>query len=171
MTQTKQLEHVRYIAERYKDCKEKGSRNMTPLLLDEFLDRLIRYGSSRARAIEGMPFSLTSVKKYRGNNRDFRDDYEEAIELGLEVLEGEAIRRASEGVSKPIYQQGSKVGTVIEYSDGLLKFILEARHPDYRKVNRISLDDSENSHLTKLSSTLTALLRRDINEAEDEEAQ
>jgi len=46
------------------------------------------------------------------------------------AMEREAYRRAVEGNDKPVYQGGKKVGTVKEYSDGLLTFLLKARKPE-----------------------------------------
>ena len=47
-----------------------------------------------------------------------------------EVLETEAWRRARDGYSEPVYQQGKLVGTVQRYSDALLVFLLKARAPE-----------------------------------------
>ena len=41
------------------------------------------------------------------------------------MLEDEAKRRAYEGVKKPVYQGGKRVGYVQEYSDTLLIFLLK----------------------------------------------
>ena len=54
------------------------------------------------------------------------------------VLEPEAIRRTVEGVEKPVYHQGRQVGTVREYSDTLLIFLLKGwkseRYTERREV-------------------------------------
>ena len=55
--------------------------------------------------------------------------WDHLIEAGTEVLEDEALRRARDGTDKPIYQGGKKVGSVREYSDTLLIFLLKARNP------------------------------------------
>ena len=52
------------------------------------------------------------------------------------VLEPEAIRRAVEGVEKAVYYQGEPVGTVREYSDTLLIFLLKGWKSDRYKERR-----------------------------------
>lgn len=67
---------------------------------------------------------------WRDADPAFAKGWEEAVELGTDALEDEAIRRAHQGVDKPVYQGGRKVGTVREYSDTLLIFMLKARRPE-----------------------------------------
>jgi hypothetical protein len=49
-------------------------------------------------------------------------------------LEQEARRRAHDGVRKPVYQGGKRVGYIQEYSDTLLIFLLKGLRPEkYRE--------------------------------------
>jgi hypothetical protein len=49
-------------------------------------------------------------------------------------LEEEAIRRAKEGIVRPIYYQGAQVAEHLEYSDTLLIFLLKGAKPEkYRE--------------------------------------
>lgn len=52
------------------------------------------------------------------------------MDLGTDALEDEAVRRAHEGVLKPVFQQGKEVGHVREYSDALMVTMLKARRPE-----------------------------------------
>jgi hypothetical protein len=45
-------------------------------------------------------------------------------------MEDEAVRRAVEGVDRPIYYRGAVCGYVTEYSDDLLIRMLKARRKD-----------------------------------------
>lgn len=45
-------------------------------------------------------------------------------------LEQEARRRAMQGVAKPVFYKGDVVGTIQEYSDTLLIFLLKASRPE-----------------------------------------
>jgi hypothetical protein len=45
------------------------------------------------------------------------------------VLEDEAVRRAYEGVEKPVCQMGKEVGVIREYSDTMLIFLLKGLRP------------------------------------------
>lgn len=53
-------------------------------------------------------------------------------EDAIELLEGEARRRAYEGTVKPVYYKGEQCGKIREYSDTLMMFILKAKKPEYR---------------------------------------
>jgi hypothetical protein len=68
--------------------------------------------------------------EWRDADEEFAKAWEEALERGTDALEDEAVRRAYQGVLKPVYQGGKKVGTVREYSDTLLIFMLKARRPE-----------------------------------------
>ena len=61
----------------------------------------------------------------------------EAEEIAIERLESEARRRAVEGTEKPVFYKGEECGTIREYSDTLLIFLLNAARPEkYKKLNR-----------------------------------
>ena len=64
---------------------------------------------------------------------DYKTAFIEAGEQAAERLEQEARRRAVDGVEKPVYQGGKKVGTVKEYSDTLLIFMLKGIKPEKYK--------------------------------------
>lgn len=60
--------------------------------------------------------------------------FAEAREDAADHLEQEAIRRAHDGVRKPVYQGGKRVGWIQEYSDVLLIFLLKGLRPEkYRE--------------------------------------
>ena len=66
----------------------------------------------------------------RKRNPEFAAAWEAALEKAADMLEDVAIERAAKGVLKPVYQGGVKVGTVREYSDGLLTLLLKAHKPE-----------------------------------------
>ena len=68
---------------------------------------------------------------YRDRDRDpaFAADWADALEEATDWLELEAVRRAVEGTEEDRFYQGTAVGTVTRYSDGLLMFLLKARRP------------------------------------------
>ena len=73
----------------------------------------------------------------------YQEAYAEAHAEACDVLEGEARRRAVTGVAKPIYYQGVIVGTVKEYSDTLLIFLMKGAMPEkYRDNVKIEHDHS-----------------------------
>lgn len=82
--------------------------------------------------------SRTLVYKWLNEEPDFKAQFDEADTSATEALEKEAYRRACEGTLRPIYQGGRKVGTIREFSDTLLIFLLKGRKPhmyrDYLKT-------------------------------------
>lgn len=72
----------------------------------------------------------TTAYRWRERDKEFALWWDQALEMGTEILEREATRRAVRGVTKPIYQGGILVGAQQEYSDTLLIFLLKARKPE-----------------------------------------
>jgi hypothetical protein len=68
-------------------------------------------------------------------DREYAREFEMARQAAIDTLEGEAHRRAVEGVQKPVYQKGMKVGEITEYSDNLLMFLLRAACPEKYRNN------------------------------------
>jgi len=79
----------------------------------------------------------SSLQKYRRENEDFAEDWDLAIESAANVLEEEAIRRATDGVLEPIYYKGKIAGYKTNYSDTLMMFMLRGLKPSvYRETAR-----------------------------------
>lgn len=70
---------------------------------------------------------------WRSGDEKFKEEFEKAKANVLTMLEDEAFRRAVHGVQKPVYQGGSCVGFVTEYSDTLLIVLLKANDPQKYK--------------------------------------
>ncbi len=104
---------------------------------------------------------------------EYADAFDEAKEEAVDVLEMEARRRAVEGIDRPVFYQGKKVGSVRSYSDTLLIFLLKGAMPEkYRERHELSggerpvqfagYDPAKLAHLTdeqleQLESTLRVL--------------
>lgn len=61
---------------------------------------------------------------------EFAQLWDEAIKQASDSLEEEAWRRATAGVDKPIFYKGEQIGTVTEFSDALLMFLLKGNKPE-----------------------------------------
>jgi len=71
---------------------------------------------------------------------EFAEAWDEAVEEGTDNLVEEARRRAKDGIEKPVgWYQGVSGGTVQEYSDSLLMFLIKARRPEYRERADVTL--------------------------------
>lgn len=67
--------------------------------------------------------------------------FAEAAQQANDSLEREARRRAVEGVEKPVYQGKELVGTIREFSDTLLIFLMKGALPGkYRERVEITMD-------------------------------
>lgn len=102
--------------------------NRTPKKRTAFLKALSETASV-LRACRLSRVTRSVVYEWRAQEKDFEKAWDAALELGSDALEDEAIRRAHDGVLKPVYQKGYRCGTIREYSDTLLIFMLKARRP------------------------------------------
>jgi len=77
----------------------------------------------------------------RRTDAAFATAWDEATNLGTKFLEWEAIRRAYHGTLRPVFYKGKQCGSICDYSDQLLMFLLRARNPKmYRE--KFQLDHS-----------------------------
>ena len=89
---------------------------------------VVRYSAKQAG------ISVKTVNRHRKADPAFDAGCNAAIEESCEVLELAARKRAVRGVSKPVYQGGIQVGSVREYSDTLLIFLMKGNMPEkYRE--------------------------------------
>lgn len=96
-------------------------------------------GSTVLLAAQEAGVNKTTAYRWRESDKDFAQAWDDALEEGTDRLEQEALRRARDGVSKPVFHKGNVVGHVQEYSDTLAIFLLKARRPEvYRE--RASLE-------------------------------
>lgn len=101
---------------------------------DKFLQALTT-GLSVTSAAAKAGRHRNSFYKLAKRDPEFARAREDAINAGTEALEDEALRRARDGTEKPVYQGGKQVGTVREYSDTLIIFLLKARDPHRYRDN------------------------------------
>jgi hypothetical protein len=69
------------------------------------------------------------------NDAEYSKAFEDAHAEAVDILEGEARRRAVEGVEEKVFQQGREVGVVTKYSDKLLMFLLQGTKPEKFRTN------------------------------------
>ena len=93
-----------------------------------FLARLAECGQV-LKAGEAAGVDASNLYKERKRDKEFGQEWEEAIDIAMYGAETELRRRAVEGVDTPIYQGGKLVDTVKRYSDVLLMFMLKAHNP------------------------------------------
>ena len=98
-----------------------------------FIERLKATGNVTLAASGA---GVTRQHAYRTRNRSkaFRRSWEEALEQAMDLLEGEARRRAT-GIKRDVWYAGEVVGEESVYSDTLLIFLLKAHRPHLYRDN------------------------------------
>ena len=98
---------------------------------EAFIAHYARYGNV-GTACDKAAISRTTFYRWQEHDETFGFAYEQAKADYCDTLRHEIRRRAHDGVLKPVYQRGEKVGSIREYSDTLLIFEAKARMPEYR---------------------------------------
>jgi hypothetical protein len=88
-----------------------------------------------ASACRAARVSRRTAYYHREKFPKFRGAWDDAIDEAVDVLEGEARRRAVEGTDRPVFYKGKQVGAIREYSDKLLIFLLKANRPEKYRDN------------------------------------
>lgn len=102
---------------------------------DEIFLAELSAGKSISAACIAAGYKRCSVYGRRDADAEFAAAMADAYEAGTHAYEDEMRRRALEGVKKPVYYKGEKVGSITEYSDNLLQFALRARAPEKYREN------------------------------------
>jgi len=105
----------------------------------EIVLAMLTNGATYATAAAAVGAHRRTVMKWRDNDEEFAQRWNDAVEAGIDRLEQEAIRRARDGVKRPVFYMGQVVGYVQEYSDTLLKFLLEAKRPAVYRARNINV--------------------------------
>ena len=78
----------------------------------------------------------TTLQRFRRENEDFAEEWDDALQAAKHMLADEIWRRAKDGVLEPQFHKGEIVGYVPKYSDTLAMFILRKLDPSYRDNQR-----------------------------------
>lgn len=106
-----------------------------------FLNELIITGNV-SKAASAVGVNRVTVYRHKNavdkngdlKNKNFSDAWDEAVDIYIDALVEEAGRRALSGVEKPVgWYQGVAGGTVKDYSDNLLMFLIKAHRPEFRE--------------------------------------
>jgi hypothetical protein len=111
----------------------------TPERKETFLEKL-RENPNVTQAAKSIRISRKTLYEWRKNDETFAKEWDDAVQDGTDALEDEAVRRALQGTEKPVYQGGKLVGTVREYSDTLLIFLLKGKRPEKYGTDRVKTD-------------------------------
>lgn len=106
-----------------------GTPDWAPLFIGALME-----GESVRKAARIAGVNVTMPFHRRKTDECFKRSWREAANIGTELMEQEAARRAFHGTIKPVFHKGEECGSIREYSDTLMIFLLKARRPDkYRE--------------------------------------
>jgi hypothetical protein len=127
--------------------------------LDKFCDL-----ANITQAAKAARIGRQTVYDWIENDPDFKKQFKKARKVAVGVLEDEAVRRAVEGIDKPIFYKGKRVkAKVKEYSDTLLIVLLKANAPKKYK------DRVQAEHTGKGGTPLSTLQVQIVKPKEDDE--
>lgn len=95
----------------------------------KFFRELSRSGSVTL-ASERSGIRRYTLYRMRSNDEKFAKRWDRHLSLGIDRLQDDALRRAVDGVERPVWRGGKKVGTVQQYDNRLLQFLLRAHRPE-----------------------------------------
>ena len=98
-----------------------------------FIERLKATGNVTL-ATSGAGVGRGHAYRTRNRSKAFRLLWDDALEQAVDLLDGEARRRAT-GIKRDVWYAGEKVGTENVYSDSLLMFLLRAHRPNLYRDN------------------------------------
>jgi hypothetical protein len=85
------------------------------------------------KACRAIGVSLQFVNAWRKDDPKVDEAVVEACNFGHMGLYTAAVQRAVHGVERPVYYKGEVVGHETEYSDGLLRRLLDVKLPEFKK--------------------------------------
>lgn len=121
-----------------------GNRTkVTPKKKREFLIQVAENGGNVSKASDAVAVDRKTFYEHRAKDKKFKEDWDGAVDRGIDKLEDEAKRRAFDGVDEPIFYQGVEVSSVRKYSDTLLIFLLKGHREKYRERHEITGADGQ----------------------------
>jgi hypothetical protein len=138
----------------------RGQRPITQKRRRIFLRELAAHGSWAEAARVASPHAkhplgpASSFRDLANRDPDFKALCDEALETADGHLEREAWRRAVEGYSRPVFQNGRQVGSELVFSDTVLLKLLSCRIARYMDRSKLELSGHVNSTLVGLTITL-----------------
>jgi len=96
-------------------------------LLHEHILRRMRKGWTLGEIADDLGCTRAQLQYWRESDPAFNAQCLDALEHGTDIMEGEARRRAVDGVQEPVFYKGEVCGEVTRYSDKLLQFMLTVR--------------------------------------------
>lgn len=97
--------------------------------VNAFLHHLGRTGSVTVAANRAQ-IRRSTLYQMRADDEEFAERWSTALDLGVDRLQDNAMNRAMQGTPRPIYRNGRQVGSVQQFDNRLLQFLLRAHRPE-----------------------------------------
>lgn len=124
-----------------------------------FLAELAAHGRV-ATACRAAGLDRSDTYKTKDRDPEFAKQWDDALEMFIDSLEGAARLRAVEGTEKGVWHQGVQVGTERQYSDSLLALMLKAkRKREYGDASKVELTGADGGPV-KVEESPTAIGRK-----------
>lgn len=111
------------------EAEEPPQRGPSAAVLRNFLHLLAQSGSVTFAAWKA-GIERRTLYRRRANNEAFAAEWDEALQLGIDRLQDNAMQRALHGTERPLYRNGKQVGSTQQYDNKLLQFLLRAHRPE-----------------------------------------
>jgi len=126
-----------------------GEKPHLPILKARFLRNYISTGGQVLKSCKLSSVAQSTFYSWVRRDPTFAEALEAAKYKTVSVLEGEVIRRAFEGVDRPLHYKGFLTGdTVKDYSDLLLMFRLKYLVPEYNDKHNLIGIQSDSMTIT-----------------------
>ena len=100
-------------------------------------------------ACDAVKISRTSHYAWLREDEDYREAFEAARDEFTDRLEAEAVRRAHDGWTEPVFYRGAECGAVRRFDSTMLIFLLKANRPaKYRETIRKEHSGPNGSDIT-----------------------
>lgn len=107
-----------------------------------FIEELRKRGNV-SEAAAAASIGRRTAYELRERDPEFAAAWDEAVDAAVDAMEGEAWRRAVEGVDEPVFGRVAKdedgqIGVIRKYSDSLMTTLLKAHRPEkYRERSEV----------------------------------
>ena len=109
--------------------RRRGAAPVPAARLDAFFHELAQTGSV-GTAAENAGVQRSTLYQLRRRNKAFAARWDEALDMGVDRLQDDAITRATVGVERPVFRNGRRIGSVQQFDNRLLQFLLKAHRPE-----------------------------------------
>ena len=114
-------------------------REVTKEQLETFLIALRRQYGNVSAAAKKAGFSRHAAYAHKKTDTQFSKQWDEILDGLIDDAEKELHRRAVKGTLKPVFYKGEKIGSIRQFSDRLLEFLLKAKRPEQYR-DKLDLD-------------------------------